>query len=95
MIWDCNCVKLYASMSNRNFIFANWRKRPSFLLAIVNYAEWKTVLLRIQIVIVKFSPEDIDEANRELEFSGESLEELPALILFTEPYKTVVYKVDY
>ena len=44
------------------------------------------------IFVVKFSPEDVDEANKELEFAGVNLDELPALILFTEPEKVVVFK---
>ena len=44
------------------------------------------------IFVVKFSPEDLNEANLELEFSGVTLDDLPALILFTEPDRVLVYK---
>ena len=44
------------------------------------------------IFVVKFSPVDLNEANLELEFSGVTLDDLPALILFTEPDRVLVYK---
>ena len=44
-----------------------------------------------QIFIVKFAAENVKEANQELEFSGVDLDELPGLILFTEPDRVEVF----
>lgn len=43
------------------------------------------------IFIVKFAAENVKEANQELEFSGVDLDDLPGLILFTEPDRVEVF----
>ena len=44
------------------------------------------------IFIVKFSADDVKEANKELKFSGRDVEEIPALVLFTELDRVEVFE---